>query len=272
MNSTELHSWVKNQLEDNNQFKSDYKNDDLKNIVSCIDLTTLNATDSPKSVTDFVSKGLETIKEHNLPTVAAFCVFSNFTSLVKNELKGSGISTACVATAFPHGQASLNSKVSEVADASKNKADDIDIVINRGLVKDGDFDAMAKEVAEFKNAARNSHLKVILEVCELNLDQVYEASKRSLQSGADFLKTSTGKGSSGASLEASLVMCLAIREHFEATGNMVGFKAAGGISTSENAIQYWNLVQSILDEKWMNNRYFRIGASSLLNNIISDLN
>ena len=272
MNSTELHSWVKNQLEDNDQFKSDYKNDDLKNIVSCIDLTTLNATDSPKSVSSFVAKGMDTLKGNDLPNVAAFCVFSNFTSLVKNELKGTGIATACVATAFPHGQASLNAKISEVADASKNNADDIDIVINRGLVRDGDYTAMANEVSEFKNAAGNSHLKVILEVCELDLDQVYESSKRSLKAGANFLKTSTGKGSSGASLEASLVMCVAIREHFEATGKMVGFKAAGGISSSENAMQYWNLVNSILGKEWMNNRYFRIGASSLLNNIISDLN
>ena len=272
MNSTELHSWVKNQLIENDSFKSAFKNADLKNIVSCIDLTTLNATDSRKSVSAFVAKGIDTLKSNNLPNVAAFCVFSNFTSLVKNEVKGSGIATACVATAFPHGQASLNSKVTEVADASQNNADDIDIVINRGLVRDGDYDAMANEVSEFKKAAGSSHLKVILEVCELDLDQVYESSKRSLQSGADFLKTSTGKGISGASLEASLVMCLAIKEYFEATGKMVGFKAAGGISTSENAMQYWNLVQSVLGEDWMNNRYFRIGASSLLNNIITDLN
>ena len=272
MNSTELHSWVANQLADNKRFKSEFKNEDLKSIVSCIDLTTLNATDSPKSVKAFVSKGMETIQSNNLPNVAAFCVFSNFTSLVKKELKVSGVSTACVAAAFPHGQASLNSKVTEVADASHNNADDIDIVINRGLVRDGDYAAMANEVAEFKNAAGNSHLKAILEVCELNLDQVYESSKQCIKSGVDFLKTSTGKGDSGASLEASLVMCLAIKEHFVATGKMVGFKAAGGISSSENAIQYWNLVQSILGEKWMNNRYFRIGASSLLNSIISDLN
>ena len=271
MNSAELPSWIESQLTENNDFKSGFSNDDLKNIVKCIDLTTLNATDSPKSVQKFVLTGLATLKEHQLPNVAAFCVFSNFTTLVKNELKHTNISTACVAAAFPYGQEPLGSKVAEVAEAARQNADDIDIVINRGMVLDGDYNQMESEIAAFKAASGSAHLKAILEVCELDSSQVYESSKRALKAGADFLKTSTGKGSAGASLEATLVMCLAIREHFEATGNKVGFKAAGGISTSESAMQYWNAVKHILGEEWMNNRYFRIGASSLLKNIIGDL-
>jgi len=140
------------------------------------------------------------------------------------------------------------------------------------MVLDGDYSSLETELIALKASSGNSHLKVILEVCELNLEQVYLASKLAINSGADFIKTSTGKGKSGASLEASLVMCKAIKEHFDTTGNRVGFKAAGGISTSENAIQYYNLVKTVLGKDWVNNRYFRIGASSLLRNIISDLN
>ena len=271
MNNADLNVWVADLLQENNSFKTSFSANDLHEIVSCIDLTTLNASDSPKSVSKFVADGQQLLKANNLPNVAAYCVFSNFTSQVKSELAGTQIGTACVATAFPHGQASLNAKVAEVVDAEKQGADDIDIVINRGLVLDGDYDQMAMEVAAFKNAAGKAHLKAILEVCELSLDQVYESSKRCIDSGADFLKTSTGKGSAGASLEATLVMCKAIKEHFDATGKMVGFKAAGGISTSENVMQYRNAVRFILGEDWMKNQYFRIGASSLLKNIISDL-
>jgi deoxyribose-phosphate aldolase len=271
MNSADVSAWAETQLQENNNFKSDFTNAILHDIVSCIDLTTLNASDSRESVKKFVTNGQNAIQINNLPNVAAYCVFSNFTSLVKAELKGTDISTACVATAFPHGQAGLVSKVAEVTDAANQGADDIDIVINRGMVLDGDYDQMEHEVAAFKAASGNAHMKVILEVCELSLEQVYESSKRAINAGADFLKTSTGKGSSGASLEATLVMCLAIKDHFEATNRMVGFKAAGGISTSSNAMQYWNAVNHVLGASWMNNRYFRIGASSLLKNIISDL-
>lgn len=271
MNSADVSAWAETQLQENNQFKSGFSNANLHDIVRCIDLTTLNASDSRKSVKHFVINGQTTIKSNNLPNVAAYCVFSNFTSLVKEELQGTEISTACVATAFPHGQAGLDSKVAEVMDAAKQGADDIDIVINRGMVLDGDYNQMEQEVAAFKLACGNAHMKVILEVCELSLEQVYKSSKRAINAGADFLKTSTGKGSAGASLEATLVMCLAIKEHFESTGKMVGFKAAGGISTSSNAMQYWNAVNHVLNNDWMNNRYFRIGASSLLKNIISDL-
>ena len=263
--------WVASQLDENNSFISSFDNNDLKNIVKSIDLTTLNASDSPSSVRNFVNQGIETLKNNGLPNVAAFCVFSNFTSLVKEELIGTNISTACVAAAFPHGQENVISKVAEVADASSQNADDIDIVINRGMVLDGDYDQMESEIRAFKSVSGKAHLKVILEICELDLSQVYESSKRALNAGADFLKTSTGKGSSGASLEATLVMCLAIKEYFESTNKMVGFKAAGGISTSESAMQYWNAVNHILGENWMNSQYFRIGASSLLKNIIGDL-
>jgi deoxyribose-phosphate aldolase len=223
------------------------------------------------SVAKFVENGLSILKKNSLPEVAAFCVFSNFTPLVRQLVKHTRVATACVATAFPHGQADLASKVWEVTNASIAGATDIDVVINRGMVLDGDYAAMGAEVNAFSKASNSSHLKVILEICELNLEQVYLSSKVAIENGADFIKTSTGKGVSGASLEASLVMCLAIKEHFELTGRMVGFKAAGGISSSENAMQYWNLVSHVLGGNWTNNKHFRIGASSLLTNIIKDL-
>ena len=271
MDYTQLNSWVQKELKANKNFKSSFSKEDLKNIIRCIDLTTLNATDSPKSVHHFVDRGINLLSTNTLPEVAAFCVFSNFTSQVKKQLENTSIDVACVATAFPHGQADLLSKVKEVEAAVASGANDIDVVINRGLVLDGDYESLATEISAFSKASGKAHLKVILEVCELSLEQVYLASKVSINNGANFIKTSTGKGSSGASLEASLVMCLTIKEYFKATGLMVGFKAAGGISTSESAMQYWSLVSFVLGEKWLNNQYFRIGASSLLNNIIADL-
>ncbi len=272
MTNNELSAWVETQRNENQNFKFDYSSSDLRDVISCLDLTTLNATDSNESVKGFVRNGMEKLKKNDLPNVAAFCVFSNFTDVVKKELKGTLIHTAVVAAAFPHGQASLGTKVTEVTDAAINGADDIDIVINRGMVIEGDFDKMESEILAFKAASMNAKLKVILEVCELDLSHVYEASKRAINVGADFIKTSTGKGSSGANISSSLVMCKAIKEHYNSTGLMVGFKAAGGISTSEEAMQYFHMVKSFLGEEWANQKYFRIGASSLLNNLIHDLN
>jgi len=272
MTHSKLLLWVEETLKTNSNFESSFTNTDLHQLVSCIDLTTLNATDSPKTVNDFVQNGLQKLQNHSLPEVAAFCVFSNFTELTKNLLSSTKIKTACVAAAFPHGQAGLGSKAAEITEAALKGADDIDIVINRGLVLDGNYDKMEQELVAFKAASGNAHLKSILEVCELDLKQVYESSKRAINAGSDFIKTSTGKGSAGASLEASLVMCQAIKEHYDATGLMVGFKAAGGISTSFDAMKYYNLVGFVLGQKWQNNTYFRIGASSLLQNIINDLN
>lgn len=272
MYEPQLSSWISSQLKENNSFKSEPTNERLKQIIGCIDLTSLNSTDSNASICQFVRDGFKLIKDANVPNVAAICVFSNFVDLVKGELRGTDVSMACVAAAFPHGQAILGSKIKEVELAALATADDIDIVINRGLVLSGNYDEMESEIVAFKKAAGNAHLKVILEVSELNYSQIYESSKRAIRAGADFLKTSTGKGTSGASLEASLIMCRAIKEHWEKTGKMVGFKAAGGISTSESANQYFNLIKTVLGDQWTTKPYFRIGASSLLKNIIADIN
>ncbi len=271
MNHTELQDWVRTEMRSNQDFSSNFNASDLTKVLTCIDLTTLHANDSPASVNAFVVNGLKLLKKNNRDKVAAICVYSNFTAEVSKLLKGSEISTACVAASFPHGQANLESKVLEVANAAKAGADDIDVVINRGMVLDNDYESLGKEIKAFANAAGKAHLKVILEVCELNLEQVYLAAMVVMENGADFIKTSTGKGVSGASIEASLVMCLAIKDHFFNSQKMVGFKAAGGISSSSDAMQYWNLVQHVLGNNWMNKRYFRIGASSLLKNIIADL-
>lgn len=271
MNEADLSAWVDAQLTKNKEFKSAFDANDLHHIVECIDLTTLNSTDSPNSVQKFVRNSLSLLENNKMPNVAAFCVYSNFVNLVNRELTDSTIHVACVATAFPHGQADLNSKVLEVKEAAENSANDIDVVINRGMVLDGDYTGIGHEIKSFSQASGNAHLKVILEVCELNLAQVYQSAMVAMQNGADFIKTSTGKGVSGANLSASLVMCLAIKNYHQETGKMVGFKAAGGISTSLVAMQYWNIVKELLGSDWLNKRYFRIGASSLLKNIITDL-
>jgi deoxyribose-phosphate aldolase len=236
-----------------------------------MDLTTLNSTDSPKSVADFVRGGLQILDVNNLPEVAAVCVYPNFGSLVREVLASTSISTACVAAAFPHGQSDLPTKIVEVKNAVHHGADEIDIVINRGLILEGRFEEVENEIHELKNACGNAKLKTILEVCELDFHQVYIASQLAISGGSDFLKTSTGKGASGASLEKSAVMLKVIVEHYEKTGNRIGFKAAGGISTFETAMEYVTLVHDYLGEEWLSKSLFRIGASSLLTDVVKKL-
>jgi deoxyribose-phosphate aldolase len=203
--------------------------------------------------------------------VAAVCVYPNFGFLVSKALASTSISTACVAAAFPHGQSDLQTKIVEVKSAVANGADEIDIVINRGLILEGRFEEVENEIYELKKACGNAKLKTILEVCELDYHHVYIASQLAISGGSDFLKTSTGKGASGASLEKSAVMLKAIREHYEKTGVRIGFKAAGGISTAETAMEYVGVVHDFLGPQWLSKSLFRIGASSLLNDIVKKL-
>ena len=163
-------------------------------------------------------------------------------------------------------------KVAEVALAVEGGADEIDIVLNVGNFLDGDWEEVCDEIAELKHSCRHAHLKVILETGALKTaENIRNASILAMYSGADFIKTSTGKGYPGASLEAAYVMCLCIKEYFEATGNMIGFKPAGGVSTATEALSYYTIVKHVLGDKWLNNRYFRLGASRLANNLLSDI-
>lgn len=252
--------------ENNNQ-------DVYRQILSCIDLTSLNTTDSSQSISDWIERVNAFEDEHpDLPSVAAVCVYPNFAQVVRTILDVSDVDIACVSGAFPTGQSFIETKIAETSLAIESGADEIDIVLNIGDFLDGDYESVCDEIAEQKAACRDARLKVILETGALKTaENIKAASVLALYSGADFLKTSTGKGYPGATLEAAYVMCQCIKEYFQATGTMVGFKAAGGIATTEDAVKYYTLVKEVLGEKWLTNEYFRIGASRLANNLVSDI-
>lgn len=245
----------------------------LKLLFNCIDLTTLNATDSPSSVARFTERVNDFEEQHpDLPPVAAICVYPCFSPVVRTVLDVSEVNIACVSGGFPSSQTFPEVKIAETALAVEGGADEIDIVMNVGDFLDGDWEEVCDEISEIKHSCRHAHLKVILETGALKTaENIRAASVLAMYSGADFIKTSTGKGYPGASLEAAYVMCQCIKEYYEATGTMVGFKPAGGVSTTEEALGYYTLVKEILGEKWLDNEYFRIGASRLANNLLSDI-
>lgn len=254
-------------------FEENNNLDVYKLLFNTIDLTTLNATDSPQSVAKFTELVNDFDEEYPmLRNVASICVYPNFAPVVRTVLDVTGVKVCCVSGGFPSSQTFNEVKIAETALAVEGGADEIDIVLNVGNFLDGDYEAVCDEIAEQKAAVRDGHLKVILETGALKTaENIRAASVLSLYSGADFLKTSTGKGYPGASLEAAYVMCKCIKEYYEATGNMVGFKAAGGVSTTEDAVKYYTLVKEVLGDKWLDNRYFRLGASRLANNLLGDI-
>ena len=247
--------------------------DVYKFLFNAIDLTTLTSTDSSQSVARFVERVNAFDEEHpELKNVAAICVYPNFAQLVRTVLEVSDVDIACVSGCFPASQSFIEVKVAETALAVDAGADEFDIVFNLGNYLDGDYEEVCDEIAELKSACRDARLKVILETGALQTaENIKAASILSLYSGADFLKTSTGKDYPGASLEAAYVMAQCIKEYYEKTGNMVGFKAAGGIATTDEAVAYYTIIKEVLGEKWLTNEYFRIGASRLANNLLSDI-
>lgn len=247
--------------------------DVYKFLFNTIDLTTLNANDSPESVSRFVERVNTFDEEHpEMKNVAAICVYPNFAQVVRTVLDVSDVEIACVSGAFPTAQSFIETKIAETALAVDSGADEIDIVLNLGNFLDGDYEEVCDEIIEQKHSCREARLKVILETGALKTaDNIRTASVLAMYSGADFLKTSTGKGYPGASLEAAYVMMKCIKEYFDTTGNMVGFKAAGGIATTEEAVKYYTLAKEILGEQWLTNEYFRIGASRLANNLLGDI-
>ena len=250
------------------------KNQDVyKFLFNTIDLTSLNATDSPQSIAKFVER-VNAFDEDfgELKNVAAICVYPCFAQVVRSVLEVSDVDIACVAGGFPSSQTFIEVKVAETALAIDGGADEIDIVFNLGNYFDGDYESVCDEIAELKAVCRDARLKVILETGALNsAADIKAASILSLYSGADFLKTSTGKGYPGASLEAAYVMAKCIKEYHSKTGNMVGLKVSGGVATTEDAVAYYTIVKEVLGEKWLTNEYFRIGASRLANNLLSDI-
>lgn len=242
-----------------------------KFLFNCIDLTTLRSTDSPRSVADFVERVNDFDNEHpEMKNVAAICVYPNFSQVVRTVLEVSDVDIACVAGCFPSSQSFLEVKVAEVALAVEGGADEIDIVLNLGNFLDGDYEEVCDEISELKHSCRDARLKVILEAGALKTAaNIKAASILSMYSGADFIKTSTGKEYPGADLQAAYVMCQCIKEYYEKTGRMVGFKPAGGVRTPEDAVSYYCVVKEVLGEQWLTNEYFRLGASGLANNLLS---
>ncbi len=242
-------------------------------LFNTIDLTTLKSTDSPESVariTEAVNKFEELFP--SLPNVAAICVYPNFAPVVRAVLEVSDVKIACVSGAFPSSQTFEEVKIAETSLAVANGADEIDIVFNLGYFFDKDYESLCDEIEEQKEATRDGHLKVILETGALRTARnIKLASILSLYSGADFLKTSTGKEYPGASLEAAYVMAKAIKEYYEKTGRRVGFKASGGVSTTEDAVKYYTVIKEVLGKEWLSNEYFRIGASRLANNLLTSI-
>jgi deoxyribose-phosphate aldolase len=252
-------------------FKNDtFMSNIARELLSYVDLTTLNATDTVASVNLLTEKAVEWACE-SYP-VAAVCVFPNFAALVKYKLEGTNVKTAVVAGAFPHGQSYDSVKKLEVELASKEEVDEIDIVLNRGLFFANDFKACIEEITLLKKAAGKAQLKVILETGELNTEEnIRNASLLAMKAGADFIKTSTGKSAVGATEEAARCMADEILKFYKETNKKVGLKVSGGIRTLEEALVYRNIVKEILGSDWLNPQLFRIGASSLANDLVAKI-
>ena len=244
-----------------------------KFLFNCIDLTTLNTTDSDESVMRFTQSVNRFDEEYpDMKNVAAICVYPNFAEIVKDTLEVEDVKIACVSGGFPSSQTFNEIKVAEIAMALLDGADEIDVVISVGKFLSGDYEAMCDEIQELKDTCKERHLKVILETGALKTaSNIKKAALLAMYSGADFVKTSTGKQQPAATPEAAYVMCQAIKEYYEQTGNKVGFKPAGGINTVADAVNYYTIVKEVLGEEWLNNSLFRLGTSRLANLLLSDI-
>lgn len=244
-----------------------------KQIFHCIDLTTLKCTDTEESVMKFTEKVNEFVDKYpDLDNVAAICVYPNMAEIVNDSLEADNVKIACVSGGFPSSQTFMEVKVAETAMAIHTGAEEIDIVMPVGKFLSGDYEEMCDEIGELKDICGEKNLKVILETGALmTASNIKKASILAMYSGADFIKTSTGKEAISATPEAALVMCEAIREYYQETGRKVGFKAAGGIDTIQKALAYYTIVKEVLGEEWLNNNLFRIGTSRLANQLLSDI-
>jgi len=238
-----------------------------------IDLTTLEGKDTPGKVKQLCYKAKHLLDNYEgLPTVAAVCVYPSMVRVAKKSLEGSGIKIASVATAFPSGQAPSKVKIEDTKFAVSEGANEVDMVISRGKFLTGEYNFVFDEIAAIKEACGEARLKVILETGELStFDKVRRASDIAMYAGADFIKTSTGKVQPAATMPVTLVMLEAIRDYYYSTGKMIGMKPAGGISKSKLALHYLVMLNEVLGEDWMNNHWFRFGASSLANDVLMQL-
>ena len=249
------------------------RNESLKTIFQCIDFTTLEAFDNETKINDFCSKALS-FKDNDLHiSVPAVCIYSPFVRQAKELLRGSGIKVATVACAFPSGQMPFELKRREVEYCVEQGADEVDMVISRGTFLAGRLDEVYEEIKSVREAcAPPVRLKVILETGELkSVENIRRASEIAINAGADFIKTSTGKSPVSATPLAAIIMCDTIMEYFEATGRMVGFKPAGGMSTIDDALTYFYIVREVLGERWLSKDYFRVGTSRLAGKVMDEL-
>jgi deoxyribose-phosphate aldolase len=244
----------------------------LKLAVRMMDLTTLEGKDTAGKVRQMCIKAMHPGSDPSVGPCAAVCVYPNLVPIAKRALAGSGVKVASVATSFPSGQSPLDVKLADTRRAVELGADEIDMVIDRGAMLSGDYGKVFDEIAATKEASGEAHLKVILETGELGTyDVVRKASEIAISAGADFIKTSTGKITPAATPPVTLVMLEVIRDHYYATGRRIGMKPAGGIRTAKQSLHYLVLVKETLGDDWLTPDLFRFGASTLLNDVLMQL-
>lgn len=245
-----------------------------KFLFGSIELTTLKTEDSDTSVMAFTERVNAFDNEYpDMPHVATICVYPCFAEIVKDTLEVEGVEIACVSGSFPSSQARIEVKVAETSLAVKDGATEIDIVMPVGKFLSGDYEGMCEDISELKNACgKDVAMKVILETGDIKTaSNIKKASILSMYAGADYIKTSTGKEKVSATPEAAYVMCQAIKEYYDETGIQIGFKPAGGINTVMDAITYYTIVKEVLGEKWLTNKWFRLGTSRLANLLLSEI-
>ena len=244
-----------------------------KFLLGSVELTTLKTTDSEESVMAFTEKvNLFDEQYGDLPHVATICVYPCFAKTVAETLEIDGVEIACVSGSFPSSQALIEVKVAETALAVKDGATEIDIVMPVGKFLSGDYEGVCDDIQELKNVCGEKAMKVILETGDLvTASNIKKASILSMYAGADYIKTSTGKEKISATPEAAYVMCQAIKEYYDETGIQIGFKPAGGINSVMDAMIYYTIVKEVLGEKWLTNKWFRLGTSRLANLLLSEI-
>lgn len=271
LDDAQVYAEVSRLVENN---KAEYDTHEVKlQLLSTVELTTLKVTDSQESVLKFVERVNAFAEAHpELPSLATICVYPNFAKIVADSLEADNVEIACVSGGFPSSQTFIEVKTIETALAVKDGATEIDMVLSVGTFQSGDYETCADEIEEIKAACGEAPLKVILETGALQTAAaIKRASVLAMYAGADFIKTSTGKIEPAATPEAAYVMCRAIKEYHEQCGRLVGFKAAGGISTVDDALTYYTIVREILGEDYIKKGLFRIGTSRLANLLVSDI-
>lgn len=258
---------IEEKVEENNTLET------KRLLFNCIDLTTLKCTDNEESVLRLTEKVNELDDKYpDIKNVAAICVYPNFAKIVSESLEVENVEVACVSGGFPSSQTFQEIKIAETAMAIHDGATEIDIVLSIGKFLSGDYEGVCDEIQELKNVCGDKHLKVILETGALKTaENIKKASILSIYSGADFIKTSTGKENPAATPEAAYIMCSTIKEYYQKTGRKIGFKPAGGINSIHEALVYYTIVKEVLGEEWLTNELFRLGTSRLANLCLGEI-